>query len=300
MSNMLRRTALKAIGAGTAGLAGLASSNGVAADNHVAQIQAIHAVPDAPAVDIYADDELVAEDVAFKDITSLTLPSGATSFSVTPTGSGPGAAVASWDLTFEGGESYTLVVLGELSEGTVEIKQFSDETSVGGRFSGSSALARVVHAVPDEEDVDITVTVSTANTDREADVPNRVRSDLLSLIDLFKGTAGGYIPQFVRNRVQTPGLFQFLADVPEILVRLTLFNGVEYASASDYLKVPSGPYTFQLRRETEDAIPADDPFLFGDPLTLLPGETYTVVAVGYGYTGDEPVDEPVDVVVASS
>jgi hypothetical protein len=298
---MFRRTAVKLIGAGTATVAGLTSVGGAAADGHVARVRAIHCIPDAPAVDVYAGDEVVANGVEFKDVTPyVELPPGSATLSIVPTGQGLDSAVAQLSGDFEGGESYTAAAIGELEDGSAQLVRVADETSVTGPLAGSTARARVLHAVPDQFDVDITVTVGTANRDRAADVPDGVKSDLLRLIDLFQASATERVPQFVRDRVETPGLLQLLADVPEILIRLTLFDDVDYGTASDYRQVPSGDYTFTLRDQTEDPVPADVPIFTAEPQTLEAGTVYTVVAVGYEDTDDEPVDEPLDLVVASS
>jgi hypothetical protein len=297
---MFRRTALKVLGAGTAGVAGLTSSNGVAADNHVAQVQAVHAVPDAPGVDLYADSELVAEEVAFGDVASLTLPPGTTTLDVSPAGAGQNAAVTSRELTVEGGESYTVVALGELSEGSIRIRRFVDETRVGGPLANSTARTRVVHAVPDLQEADLTVTVFNDNPDQDfIDVPEGVRNDLLRLIDLFQATGTAQIPRFIRNRVRTPGLLQMLSEVPEILLRLTLFDDVGFGSGSDYLQVPSGDYRFTIREALDDETPVDPP-LTDLPVSFESNTVYTVVALGYADPDAQPVDEPLDAVVLVS
>lgn len=301
MDNVFRRTAMKLIGAGAAGAAGLSSLNTAAADGHVARVRVVHAVPDAPAVDVYAGDTAVVTGAEFKDATGyLELEPGTTTVSIVPAGEGLDAAVASAELTVEGGTSYTVVAAGELSEESVQLLPLVDETSVGGMFADSNASVRVVHAVPDLQDADLTVTVFNDNPDQEFfDVPEGVRSDLLALLDLFQATPTERVPQFIRDRVQTPGLFQFLADVPEVLIRLTLFDDIGFGSASDYLQVPAGEYGLTIREALDDETPVDPEVDDVRPV-FLPSTVYTVIAVGYATTGGEPADERIDAVVLTS
>lgn len=301
MDNVFRRTAMKLIGAGAAGAAGLGSLNTAAADGHVARVRVVHAVPDAPPVDVYANDVEAVSGAEFKDATGyLELEPGTTTVDVTPAGESPDAAVASAELTVEGGTSYTVVAAGELSEDSIQLLPLVDETSVGGMFADSNASVRVVHAVPDLQDADLTVTVFNDNPDQEFfDVPEGVRSDLLSLIDLFQATPAERVPKFIRDRVETPGLFQLLANVPELLIRLTLFDDVPFGGASDYLQVPAGEYGLTLREAIDDETPVD-PAVDDVRPVFVPSTVYTVIAVGYASTEDEPVDEEIDAVVLSS
>jgi hypothetical protein len=292
---------MKLLGAGAAGAAGLGSLNTAAADGHVARVRVVHAVPDAPAVDVYANDVEVISGAEFKDATGyLEVEPGTTTVDVTPAGETPDAAVASAELTVEGGTSYTVVAAGELDDGSIEVLPFVDETSVGGSFADSNASVRIVHAVPDLQDADLTVTVFNDNPDQEfVDVPEGVRSDLLGLVDLFQATPTERVPQFIRDRIRTPGLLQFLADVPEVLVRLTLFDDVSFGTASDYLQVPAGEYGLTIREALDDETPVD-PAIDDVRPVFVPSTVYTVIAVGYATAGDEPADESLDAVVVTS
>ena len=74
----------------------------------------VHAVPDAPAVDVYADDEVLFENVAFTDATDyVPVPAGSYTLSVRPTGD-PETTVASFDVTLERGMAYTGYAIGYL------------------------------------------------------------------------------------------------------------------------------------------------------------------------------------------
>jgi len=75
-----------------------------------------------------------------------------------------------------------------------------------------------------------------------------------------------------------------------------LFDNVTFSNASDYVTVPAGNYTLEVRPATAD----DD----GEVVTTfdvsLEGNTvYTGVAAGYLSPDDEPVDNPFDLVVAA-
>lgn len=125
-----------------------ASSTVVAADE--SRIRVLHASPDAPAVDVYLDGEIVAglTNVPFGVISGyLTVPAGDHEIKVTPTGTT--TAVIETTVTLEAGRSYTVAAIGPVA--SIGPKVFVDDPQpVAG-----SAKVRVVHLSPDAPAVDV-------------------------------------------------------------------------------------------------------------------------------------------------
>ena len=85
----------------------------------MARVRVVHASPDAPAVDVYADGAKVLTNVAFKGSSDyLSVPAGPHNFKVFATGANPatGTAVINADATLEAGKDYTVVAIGKLAE----------------------------------------------------------------------------------------------------------------------------------------------------------------------------------------
>ena len=86
------------------------------ADN--ATVRFVHAIPDAPAVDIKTDTPdgpAVFSGAAFKDITDYkVVPPGAYTFVVTAAGDTESAVVTFQEATLDAGGIYTIVALGTL------------------------------------------------------------------------------------------------------------------------------------------------------------------------------------------
>lgn len=79
-----------------------------------ALVRAVHASPDAPAVDVYADDELLFEDLSFGESTDyIAVPAGTFTVSIRPAGD-PETTVFSAEVTRELGTAYTAYAIGYL------------------------------------------------------------------------------------------------------------------------------------------------------------------------------------------
>jgi len=98
----------------------------------------VHAAPDAPAVDVYADDTLLFEDVSFTDSTDyVPVPAGQYTLSVRPAGGTE--AVASFDATLERGTAYTAYAIGYLEPPTEDDPAFAVEPTVDGPMADAAA-----------------------------------------------------------------------------------------------------------------------------------------------------------------
>jgi hypothetical protein len=294
MSDIFRRKAMKLIGAGAAAAGGLASMNTAAADEHVAYIRAIHASPDAGGVEVSSDRQPGSVPLSFKGITPYVEEEpGTVTYTVAPTN--PDYDPIEAEVELEGGEFYTGIVIGEFSEDTAELVLMNEEKAgTYGPAADDVALTCGYHAVPDAGEVRVTSSVRVEDNDLDTGFPESVTDDLLGLLRLVQGTATGTIPKIIRDRIETPGLLTLLKEAPGISLALTLFDHLSFGEASDFLQVPEGDYELSVEAtETGDS-------LVEAPVSLAGGEEYLFVVVGYADSSDEPVDEPLDVIVAST
>lgn len=155
MVDQTRRAVLGAVGAGImmtgAGVAG--ASDEYEADEGA---RVVHLSPDAPAVDVYIDEE-----VAFEDVEPFATQSGYLSYepgeytvSFVPAGGALEEAVLETDVRLESGE-YTLAAVGELcavSGRSLQISQLEDDNSP---TKAGNARLRAVHASPDAPAIDV-------------------------------------------------------------------------------------------------------------------------------------------------
>jgi hypothetical protein len=131
-------------------LLGLATT--VIADGHMARVRAVHASPDAPAVDIWVNDNAAFTNAPFKGITQYAnLEAGTYNIKVVPTGATEPVVIEA-DLALEGGKDYTVVALGTLENIEPLVLMDNNSTPAEGK-----AHVRFVHASPDAPAVDIAV-----------------------------------------------------------------------------------------------------------------------------------------------
>jgi hypothetical protein len=119
-------------------------------------VYALHGSPDAPAVDIYAGESLLVENIAFGELSgTVQVPPGTYTLDFYVTGTGTGSPTASFDTPdLMAGGAYLAVAAGELApEGTEEaftllaFEELFDPTE--------TARIRTIHASGDAPAVDI-------------------------------------------------------------------------------------------------------------------------------------------------
>jgi len=117
------------------------------------KIRVMHASPNAPAVDVYVDGNLVLADVPFFATSPyLELPDGTYNIAVTPAGASTDNAVLSGPLTVQGGAAGTVAAVNTLDN--IEAVLYEDNLATP---EGGLARVNVIHAVPDAPAVDIRV-----------------------------------------------------------------------------------------------------------------------------------------------
>jgi hypothetical protein len=138
--------------AAAAMLAGSAAFGAQAEDD--ARVRVVHASPDAPAVDVYANGSRVLSNVPFKGASDyLNVPAGNYSFEVRAAGAAADSSpVLSVSADLQVGTDYTVMAVDRLTQ--IEARLFIDDNSAP---ATGKAHVQVVHASPDAPTVDIGV-----------------------------------------------------------------------------------------------------------------------------------------------
>lgn len=152
--------------------------------NTTAPVRVIHASPDAPNVDIVANDDFAAlavADLAFPVATDyLPLAAGPINVKVVPTGvTDTGGAVINADLALEAGVAYSVYATGFVAE--IEALVLTDDN----RSIATESRVRIVHGSPSAGEVDIYVVEPGADiaaaTPAFSAVPLRAETGYVSL-----------------------------------------------------------------------------------------------------------------------
>jgi hypothetical protein len=119
--------------------------------NQPSYVRVLHAVPDAPSVDVYVNANRVLRDVAFKDISDyLTLPAGKYHIDIYPAGTGVNTLISK-KVNIEPGKVYTLAAIGTAKK--LQLLPFIDEPAV----PSGEAKIKFIHLSPDAPAVDVGV-----------------------------------------------------------------------------------------------------------------------------------------------
>jgi len=204
---------------------------GVAAaqeDESETDLRVVHAVPDAPAVDVYVDGELVFENVSFGNESDYeTVPTGTQNVTVTPANDSE-TVVFEEELDIE--NQTTVALGGELDEDGEDVRALARDDDA--EPADNESAVRLAHLAPDAPAVDVTV--------------NETGDVLFDDVEFGNATAYETVPEGeytleIRNATED--------DDGEVVatVNVTVEGGEAYtAVATGYV-------------DTEDA-PADEPF----------------------------------------
>ncbi|WP_158282159.1 DUF4397 domain-containing protein [Salipaludibacillus keqinensis] len=117
-----------------------------------AQVRVLHASPDAPAVDVYVNQDKIMSGVKFKDLGEyMTLDEGSYDIKIFAEGSKPKKddPVIEENVTVMGGKAYTLAATGKLAD--LALTAFEDDLTT----LDNEAKLRVIHLSPDAPKVDV-------------------------------------------------------------------------------------------------------------------------------------------------
>lgn len=127
-----------------------------------ADLRVVHAVADAPAVDILVNDAVAIPDLPFLDFAGyVNLP--ADEYNVKVNAAGTDTTVIEADLALENAWEYTVMAVGELGDESITAAVFQDSN----RRISTEAKVRIFHASPAAGPVDIYVTATSAFEDAE-------------------------------------------------------------------------------------------------------------------------------------
>lgn len=174
-------------------------------------IRLFHASPNAPAVDVYANGNLIAKNIAYKDFTKyLNLPPGEYNIKIYPTGETTNP-ILNTDLIIPQGTAFNVAVIGE----PPNVSLYPIPEPYTAQNFGRPCI-RFIHLSPNAPAVDIA-----------------------------------------------------LSDGRKV------FSSVGYKDITDYVCVPPGTYTFQVRLAG-----TDDVVLTIPDVQLKPDNYYTIYATG--------------------
>lgn len=118
-----------------------------------ARIRVIHASPDAPAVDVYANGNKVLSNVPFFTASDyLVVPAGSYDLKVTPAGDANTAVIDAKGVKLDGGKAYTVAAVNKLAN----IKPVIFQDNLAAPAAGK-AHVRVYHLSPNAPAVDVKV-----------------------------------------------------------------------------------------------------------------------------------------------
>ena len=124
----------------------------VVLEDQRAQVRALHLSPDAPAVDVTVDGDVVLSDVSFKDVSDyLQVLAGDYTIGVEAGGN----EVASLPVTVEAGQAYSVLATGFVN--VTGVQGFTLRPLVDDLTPAAGAKIRVIHASPDAPAVDVLV-----------------------------------------------------------------------------------------------------------------------------------------------
>jgi hypothetical protein len=119
---------------------------------NLAQVQVVHASPDAPNVDVYVDDQLVIQNLPFGQASGLgDVPAGTRNIKVTPAGATQPVVIDA-DVDFAACTSYEVSATGLLA--SIQAQVYPIPRS---RLANETTRVRIIHNSPGAPSVDVKV-----------------------------------------------------------------------------------------------------------------------------------------------
>ena len=259
-----------------------AEDEAAAADpQQTSYLRVVHASPDAPAVDVLIENDTVLSNVSFGDVSDY-LPGPAGTYNVTiAAAEDPDTVVFDDEVTIEPRTVVTIAASGEISA----IEPAEDGMADENESSTEDGMA-------DENE--------SSTDDGMADENDSATDD-----GMAEESSTAFAPVIFADNAWTPEddesalrVVHLSPDAPA--VDITAGNGsvviaddVEFGNASDYVTVPAGDYTAEVRPATED----NNGTVVTTVDVSLEGETaYSAWALGYLNPDDAPANTSFQVV----
>ncbi|QLH84419.1 DUF4397 domain-containing protein [Halosimplex pelagicum] len=268
-----------------------------------------HFSPDAPAVDVSVDNETVVEGAEFGDVTGyLALESGNHTATISVADQ-PTNVLFEGNLTLEPRTVGTLAASGEFSsdsEAEFEPVLFEDNAW---EPDNESAAVSLVHLSPDAPAVDVVVTEGpTEETETETGTETATETETETETGTETATDSGTATETATAQgsptatptstvagatdtateagatatpTDTVGVDNLMPAQQEEN-ETYLAQNLSFQNATDYMNVPAGDYTVEIRdNETGDVLATVD-------LSVEGGTAYSVFAAGYAAPEDAP------------
>lgn len=162
-----------------------------------ASVRVVHASPDAPAVDVYADGQRVVSGAPYQTASGfLRVEAGARTFAVTPAGATEPKVIEA-TLPLAEGSFTTIVAVGPLER----IEPLVISESASGPAAGFVKV-RVGHAAPAVPEVDVYVTAPSAEL--ETSMPTLAEVPFKAVSDVLEVPAGDYRIRITAAGDKTP------------------------------------------------------------------------------------------------
>lgn len=180
-----------------------------------------HFSPDAPHVDIYLDDDLVVEDLAFTQVTPfLAVPAGTYDVAIVATGNSiDDGAVGPIELTFSADTNTTVAAVGSFNEGSLMATVFTEDYDP---LEDNRAGITVFHAIEGEGAINLIGSGTQL-------------VDFLRYPDVDAGFDGAF------TRPVPAGLYDLQVQVDSTGLIVRSADDVELADGQYYLVVALGP-----------------------------------------------------------
>ena len=241
-------------------------------------LRVAHAAPGAGAVDVYVDNQSVASNVPFGTVSDyLSLEAG--NHTVTVTAVGVRDAVVFEETVVLDARSVTTVAAtlndSDIENASVVPQAYTDDARTPA--DGEAAL-RLVHLSPNAPAVDI-VAVGDGATDNETEAGNETETEAgneteTDAVNETETEAG--------NETETDAVDETATDDGETS-ETVLAEDLAYTDATDYLTVPAGDYTVEIRTADENAT-----VVATIDVSLESGTAYSAWAIGNVPDGDAP------------
>jgi hypothetical protein len=154
-----------------------------AAADTQAMVRAAHLIPDAPAVDVLVNGDVVLEDVPFKAISDYLMVDAGT-YTISINQAGTTTELLTIDAAVEAGTAYTVAAIGTLDAADTEAPRLTAYVDDPVAASDTAKL-RVVHASPTTPAVDVNLKGAAA---ADAPVKNLAFPDATDYLSLPGGT----------------------------------------------------------------------------------------------------------------